>query len=108
MSKDGFALLSFFLKKTEYIPSIRLRRNIHYLIFDIYPPLEDSLFQSLFFDQTGRFVASGWAETLYETSSELRRVGHRADHIPAGTVARPTLPKFIFRLDRPFFGRRLG
>jgi hypothetical protein len=42
-------------------------------------------------------------DTLYETSSELRRVGHRADHIPAGTVAHPTLPKFLIRFDRPFF-----
>jgi len=42
-------------------------------------------------------------ETLYETSSELRRVGHRAGHIPAGTVAHPRLPKFLFRFDRPFF-----
>jgi len=48
------------------------------------------------------------AETSYETSSELRRVGHRADHIPAGTVARPTSPKFLFRLDRPFFWPAAG
>jgi hypothetical protein len=27
----------------------------HYSIFDIYPPLEDSLFQSFFFDQIGHF-----------------------------------------------------
>ena len=44
---------------------------------------------------------------LYETL-ELRRVGHRADQIPAGTVARPTLSKFLFRFDRLFFGRQLG
>jgi hypothetical protein len=29
--------------------------DIHYSIFDIYPPLEDSLFQSFFFNLTGRF-----------------------------------------------------
>jgi hypothetical protein len=52
--------------------------------------------------------ASQSPETSYETSSELRRVGHRADHIPAGTVARPTLPKFLFRLDRPFFWPAAG
>jgi len=28
--------------------------DIHYSIFDIYPPLEDSLFQSFFSDLTGR------------------------------------------------------
>ncbi|MCP4630361.1 MAG: hypothetical protein GY850_43665 [bacterium] len=29
-------------------------------IFDIYPPLEDSLFQSFFFDLTGRLL--GWRQ----------------------------------------------
>jgi len=44
----------------------------------------------------------------YETTSELRRVGHRADHIPAGTVARPILPKFLFRFDWPLFRPTAG
>jgi len=34
---------------------------------------------------------------LYETSSEMLKVGHRADLISAGKVARPTLKKFLFR-----------
>jgi hypothetical protein len=55
-----------------------------------------------------QYLTSPFPDTLYETSSELRRVGHRADHIPAGTVARPTLTKFLFRLDRPFFWPAAG
>jgi hypothetical protein len=42
-------------RQAEYITSI----------FDTYsPPEEDSLFQSFFFDLTGRFFAGGWADLL--------------------------------------------
>jgi hypothetical protein len=39
-------------KKTEYLSSIRLRRNIHY-----------SMFLSFFYGLTCRSAASGWADT---------------------------------------------
>jgi hypothetical protein len=46
------------------------RARIHYFdirhsLFDIYPPLEDSLFQSLFGDSIGHSAASGCAETRF-------------------------------------------
>jgi hypothetical protein len=43
----------------EYLASIFV---IPCSIFDIYPPPEDSLFQSFFFDMTGIFLAGGIAE----------------------------------------------
>jgi hypothetical protein len=39
--------------------------DIHYSIFDIYPPPEDSLFQRLFGDSIGHSAASGCAETRF-------------------------------------------
>jgi hypothetical protein len=87
------SLRSVIFYKIDRIPYF----DIRYSLFDI----RYSLFQSFFLDQTGRF--SGQRRRLYETSSELRRVGHRADHIPAGTVARPTLPKFLFSIRPTVF-----
>jgi hypothetical protein len=53
ISKGGFAMLSLFYKKMEYLPS---KFDIRYSLFDTYsPPLEDSLFKVSFIDQTGRF-----------------------------------------------------
>ena len=52
ISKVGFAMLSLFYKKIEYLPSTV---DIRYSLFDTYsPPLEDSLFKVSYLDQTGR------------------------------------------------------
>jgi hypothetical protein len=45
---------------------------------------------------------------LYQTSPKLRRVGHRADHFQAGTLARPTNSRsFFFDQTGRFCGQRL-
>jgi hypothetical protein len=50
ISKCGFVTLSLFYKKIEYLPSTF---DIHYSLFDIYPPPVDSPFRVSFIDQTG-------------------------------------------------------
>jgi hypothetical protein len=54
MMQGGIAALSLFskIKMKGYLTSIFV---IPCSIFDIYPPLEDSLFQSFFFDLTGHY-----------------------------------------------------